>query len=109
MPSELARKSCAACLGGTPPLHGPELARLAAQLPAWTVVEEHHLHRAYRFPDFAAALRFVNQVGAIAEQEQHHPDLALGWGRVEITTYTHSIQGLSENDFILAAKIEALA
>ena len=108
MPSELAQKSCVPCHSGTPPLHGAELARYATQLPAWNVVEEHHLHRAYRFPDFAAALHFVNQVGAIAEREQHHPDIVLGWGRVEITTYTHSIQGLSQNDFILAAKIEAL-
>lgn len=107
MPSELLNKSCAPCHGGTAPLRGAGLAGWLTEVPGWDVVDEHHLHREYRFPDFVAALKFVNQVGAIAEQEQHHPDIGLGWGKVEITSYTHSIQGLSENDFILAAKIEA--
>lgn len=108
MPSELTHKSCAPCERGTPRLRGAELARLAAAIPEWTVVEEHHLQRTYKFPDFAAALQFVNRIGAVAEKEQHHPDLGLGWGRVEVSTHTHSIGGLSENDFILAAKIDEL-
>lgn len=107
MLSSLVLKSCAPCQKGTSPLRGAALTELAAQVPAWRVVDEHHLQRSYKFPDFASALQFVNRVGAIAEQEQHHPDIELGWGRVQIATYTHSISGLSENDFILAAKIEA--
>ena len=107
MASELLRKSCAPCHGGVAPLQGAALAPLLSQVPGWQAVDDHHLQRLYRFADFAAALAFVNRIGAIAEREQHHPDIALGWGRVEVTTYTHAIQGLSENDFILAAKIEA--
>ena len=107
MPSNLAQKSCAPCHGRVAPLKGAALAPFTSQVPAWDVVEDHHLHRFYKFNDFASALRFVNQIGAIAEKAQHHPDIGLGWGRVEVTTYTHSIEGLSENDFILAAKIEA--
>ncbi|MGH9394088.1 MAG: 4a-hydroxytetrahydrobiopterin dehydratase [Terriglobales bacterium] len=109
MPAELQRQSCQPCAAGTPALAGAELERLRAQLPQWQVVDGHHLHREFRFPDFARALAFVNQVGAIAEREGHHPDLELGWGRVSITTFTHSIAGLSRNDFILAAKIDAVA
>lgn len=107
MPSDLVQKSCAPCHIGTPPLRGAVLARFSSHLPAWHVVEEHHLRRDYKFPDFASALRFVNAIGEIAEREQHHPDIELGWGKVGVTTYTHSIGGLSENDFILAAKFDA--
>ena len=104
--SSLASKHCVPCRGGVPPLAGDELRRLAAQLPGWTVVNDHHLTRTFRFPDFAAALAFVNRVGAIAEAEGHHPDLTLSWGRVDVLTYTHKIDGLTESDFILAAKID---
>lgn len=107
MSSELANGTCKPCSGDVAPLKGAALQPLLAQIPGWHVVEEHHLHREYKFPDFVTALAFVNQIGAIAEKEQHHPDLRLGWGKVEVTTYTHSINGLSQNDFILAAKIEA--
>lgn len=103
---ELAQKSCEPCRGGTPPLRGEELTRLEQQLPAWKTVDGHHLRREYRFPDFATALAFVNRIGAIAEHEGHHPDIELGWGRVVVTTFTHKIDGLTESDFILAAKIE---
>jgi 4a-hydroxytetrahydrobiopterin dehydratase len=76
--------------------------------PGWDVVNEHHLHRVYKFPDFKQALDFVNKVGAIAEEQQHHPDIVLGWGKVEITTYSHDVNGLTDRDFRLAAKINEL-
>src|SRR5579872_4585688 len=106
--SDLANKHCVPCKGGTPPLAGAELDQLSAQLPDWKVMEGHHLERAYKFPDFVTALAFVNKIGEVAEREGHHPDLTLGWGRVGVVTYTHSIKGLSESDFILAAKIDQL-
>ncbi len=104
--SELASKSCVPCRGGVPPLSGEPLRKLAAQLPGWEVVSDHHLRRQYTFPDFAGGLVFVNRAGAIAEREGHHPDLCLSWGKVEATIYTHKIQGLTESDFILAAKLD---
>ncbi|HZU23074.1 MAG TPA: 4a-hydroxytetrahydrobiopterin dehydratase [Terriglobales bacterium] len=106
--SNLAAKTCVPCRGGVPPLAGDELRNLQRQLPSWQVVDGHHLHRAYSFPDFKTALEFVNRVGEVAEQQGHHPDIALGWGKVEVTTWTHKIDGLTESDFILAAKIEEL-
>jgi 4a-hydroxytetrahydrobiopterin dehydratase len=106
--SELAGKHCVPCRGGVPALAGKELEDLAKQLPGWQVVDGHHLARTYEFPDFKSALAFVNQVGAVAEQEGHHPNIAFTWGKVEITIYTHKVNGLTESDFILAAKIEQL-
>jgi 4a-hydroxytetrahydrobiopterin dehydratase len=76
--------------------------------PGWDVVNEHHLHRVYKFPDFKQALDFVNKVGAIAEEQQHHPDILLGWGKVEITTYSHDVNGLTDRDVKLASKINEL-
>jgi 4a-hydroxytetrahydrobiopterin dehydratase len=105
----LADKHCVPCRGGVPPLKGQELEAFKAQVAAWQVVDEHHLSKTYTFPDFRAALDFVNRVGAIAEQEGHHPDLYLSWGKVEVRTWTHKIDGLTESDFILAAKIDALS
>jgi 4a-hydroxytetrahydrobiopterin dehydratase len=106
--TDLAQKSCIPCRGGVPPLKGEELARLRAELPAWQVVDEHHLDREFRFPDFAAALAFTNRVGEIAEAEGHHPDIHLAWGKVRVTIWTHKIDGLTESDFILAAKVSTL-
>ena len=106
--SELAAKNCVPCIGGVPPLAGRELETLAMQVPQWTVVNGHHLTRAFKFPDFSQALAFVNKVGAIAEQQGHHPDILLAWGKAEVTTWTHKINGLTESDFILAAKIDKL-
>jgi len=103
--SDLAEKSCVPCRGGVPPLAGKELESLHRQLPDWEVVNGHHLKRAFTFPDFAKALAFVNKVGEIAENEGHHPDIFFTWGKAEITTWTHKIDGLTESDFILAAKI----
>ena len=106
---ELANESCVPCRGGVPPLAGPELAALAAQVPRWRVVDEHHLERTFVFSDFAGALAWVNRIGAEAEAQGHHPELALGWGRVQVQIWTHAIDGLTESDFILAARIDRLA
>lgn len=106
--SELASRACVPCHGGVPRLTSAEVAGYMPQLHAdWTVVAGHHLRRAYKFPNFNGALAFVNRIGAIAEAEGHHPDIALGWGYVEIEIYTHAIDGLSESDFILAAKLDS--
>jgi 4a-hydroxytetrahydrobiopterin dehydratase len=106
--SDLASKTCTPCKGGVPPLQGPELAGLAEQLPLWKVVNNHHITRTFTFTDFKQALAFVNKAGAIAEEQGHHPDILLSWGKAEVTTWTHKINGLTESDFILAAKIDAL-
>jgi len=87
-------------------LKGAALAELQSQLQGWQVVEDHHLARSFAFPDFQTALQFVNRVGAVAEREGHHPDLHLSWGRVDVTIWTHKIGGLTESDFVLAAKID---
>jgi 4a-hydroxytetrahydrobiopterin dehydratase len=106
--SDLASKTCVPCRGGTPPLKGEELDNLWQQIPGWEVVEEHHLRRRFRFKNFREALDFVNRVGELAEEQGHHPDVGFGWGYAEITVYTHKIDGLTESDFILAAKISEL-
>ena len=107
MASGLAQRQCVPCRGGIPPLGGPEAAQLLAQLDGWCVVASHHLEKSYRLDDFAQALALVNRIGAIAEEQGHHPDLLLAWGRVEVKIWTHKIDGLTESDFILAAKCDA--
>ena len=102
--SDLASKTCVPCRGGVPPLAGEELAKLSREVPEWKVVEGHHITRSFKFPDFKEALAFVNKTGAIAEEQGHHPDIFLTWGKADITTWTHKINGLTESDFILAAK-----
>jgi 4a-hydroxytetrahydrobiopterin dehydratase len=104
----LADKKCVPCRGGVPPLAGKELQDLVKQTPQWKAVENHHIAREFKFPDFAQALAFVNKVGAIAEEQGHHPDIFLTWGKAEVKTWTHKINGLTESDFILAAKIDRL-
>jgi len=104
----LADKKCVPCRGGVPPLRGDELAQFSTQLSGWKVVEEHHIEKTFIFPDFRKALDFVNRVGAEAEEQGHHPDLMLAWGKVGVKTFTHKIDGLTESDFILAAKIDRL-
>lgn len=106
--SDLASKTCVPCRGGVPPLKSSQLAALAAQVPQWQIVNEHHLTRNFAFPDFRQALDFVNRVGAIAEEQGHHPNILLTWGHAEITIWTHKIDGLTESDFILAAKIDKM-
>jgi len=106
--TELASKTCVPCKGGTPPLKGEKLDGLRRQLPEWEVVEEHHLRKVFRFKNFREALGFVNRVGELAEEQGHHPDICFGWGRVEISVWTHKIDGLTESDFIFAAKVDTL-
>ena len=104
----LAAKHCIPCRGGVPALAGEELERLQAEVPGWQVVDGHHLWKAFSFPDFLTALVFVNQAAVIAEAEGHHPDLLLAWGKVEVKIWTHKIDGLTESDFILAAKLDQI-
>jgi 4a-hydroxytetrahydrobiopterin dehydratase len=107
---ELAQKNCVPCKGGVPPLKGNDLARLARELGEdWRVVNEHHLEREYKFENFRQALDFTNQVGELAEQQNHHPDIYLAWGRVKLTLWTHKIDGLTESDFVFAAKVNQIA
>ena len=105
----LAKKTCVPCKGGTPPLTAEQIEPLRKQVRNWDVVENHHIRKQLKFPDFLQALNFVNSVAAIAEREDHHPDICFGWGRVEITIWTHKINGLTESDFILAAKIDEVS
>jgi len=106
---DLTAKECVPCRGGVPPLAAGERARLLRQLGHdWRVVDGHHLEKAFAFPDFASALAFTNRVGGLAEREGHHPDIHLAWGKVRITIWTHKIDGLTESDFVLAAKTEQL-
>jgi 4a-hydroxytetrahydrobiopterin dehydratase len=106
--TELADKTCVPCRGGVAPLKGAEFEELSRQVPDWEVVEEHHLRREFRFGNFREALDFVNRVGELAEEQAHHPDIDFGWGRAAVTIFTHKIDGLTESDFILAAKIDRL-
>ncbi|HEV2911798.1 MAG TPA: 4a-hydroxytetrahydrobiopterin dehydratase [Pyrinomonadaceae bacterium] len=106
--SNLSGRQCVPCRGGVPPMRGAEIVALLGELDGWEVIEEHHLLKNYEFRDFREALAFVNRVGQVAEQEGHHPDICFGWGRAEVKIWTHKIDGLTESDFILAAKIDAL-
>ncbi len=108
----LAAKECVPCKGGVSPLHGAALLVLQNHLGpdgnGWKIEREHHLEKEFRFPDFVTALAYVNRVGALAEAQKHHPDVFLAWGRVRITIWTHKIDGLTESDFVFAAKCDQL-
>ena len=104
--SELSSRQCVPCKGGVPALKGDAIKTLLDQLQGWQVVNEHHLLKSYRFADFRESLAFVNRVGELAEEQGHHPDICFGWGQAEISIWTHKIDGLTESDFILAAKID---
>lgn len=110
VPAEsLAKKTCVPCRAGTTPLKGAELEQWIEKLQSgWKVIEEHHLEKEYTFPNFKKGLEFVNKIGEVAEKENHHPDIFLAWGKVKVILWTHKISGLSENDFILAAKCDQL-
>lgn len=104
---DLSKKNCVPCKGGVPPLKGEPLVQLHRQLDkGWKIIDEHHLEKDYLFKNFREALDFTNKIGEIAEQEGHHPDIILSYGKVKIQLWTHKISGLSESDFILAAKYD---
>jgi len=105
----LAEKECVPCKGGVPALKGGELDRLRRELkPEWKIVGEHHLEREFKFKDFREALDFTNRLGTLAEAQGHHPDIYLAWGQVKVTLWTHKIDGLTESDFVMAAKVDQL-
>ena len=105
---ELAERECVPCRGGVPPMKGDDIDKLLGQLSGWQAVNEHHLRKEYRFKNFRGTLDFVNRVGELAESQGHHPDICFGWGKAEVTIWTHKIDGLTESDFVLAAKIDKL-
>lgn len=107
--SLLSKKDCVPCKGDVPPLKGDVLQHLHYQLGnGWEVVKDHHLEKTFPFQDFQTALDFTNKVGAIAEHEGHHPDIHLAWGKVRVVIWTHKINGLTESDFVLAAKVQGI-
>lgn len=107
--SDLADRECIPCKGGVPPLEGEELEELLGRLDNdWEVVDGHRLRKSYRFRNFREALDFTNRVGELAEEQGHHPDIHLSWGRVVLEIWTHKIDGLHESDFVLAAKADRL-
>jgi 4a-hydroxytetrahydrobiopterin dehydratase len=110
-PTRLAALKCIACRGGEPTLSEAEIAELLPHLPQWQVVERNGiplLERIFKFKNFAEALTFTNQIGALAEEQGHHPLLVTEWGRVTVQWWTHVIRGLHKNDFIMAAKTDEL-
>jgi 4a-hydroxytetrahydrobiopterin dehydratase len=102
----LAEKSCIPCRGGVPTLTEDQIKPLASQVDSWHVVNNHHIEKEFKFPDFKTALDFVIRAGTIAEEQGHHPDIFLAWGKAQVKIWTHKIDGLTESDFILAAKID---
>lgn len=104
----LAEKTCIPCRGGVPPLTADEQAPLLKQIPHWDVEDGHHLVRDYKFDSFLSALAFANAAGKIAEEQGHHPEITIGWGHAKVAIWTHKIDGLTESDFILAAKLDQL-
>ena len=107
---DLASRDCIPCKGGVPPLVGEALREISSELGNdWQVVDAHHLEKSFRFESFRDALAFTNRVAELAESVNHHPDIELSWGRVKLTIWTHTIEGLSEADFVWAAKADRLA
>ena len=107
---DLTEKHCLPCEGGVFPLAGEELEPFLKQVPDWMLSgDKFSISKNFIFKDFKDALAFVNKIGAIAEEEGHHPDISFTWGKVEVSLATHAIGGLSENDFILAAKINTIS
>ena len=106
--SDLASQQCVPCRGGVPPMEKDEIEKLLKELDGWEAIKGHHLSKIYKFKDFREALDFVNEVGNLAEEQGHHPDVCFGWGNVDISIWTHKINGLTTSDFVLAAKIDKL-
>ena len=106
----LAQKECIPCKGGVPPLKGQALTDLLAELGhEWQLIDEHHLEKTFKFDDWAKAMAFANKVSDVAEEQNHHPDLYIGWGEVKVKIWSHKIDGLTESDFIFAAKAQQAA
>ena len=106
---DLTKKRCVPCEGGLPPLSATEVHKYLKEVPGWTVADDNKsISRIYKFKDFKEAMAFVNEVADIAEFESHHPDISIHYNKVTLTLATHAIGGLSENDFILAAKIDEI-
>jgi len=109
MSEELASRHCEPCNAETPPIEGEQARRRLGEIDVrWELIDDHHLSACFKFDDFAGALEFTNRVGEIADQEGHHPEICVNWGKAALRIWTHAIDGLSENDFILAAKIDQL-
>lgn len=106
--SQLTEKQCVPCKGGIPPLNSDQTTKLLKEIDGWSIEQGYHLTKTFPFPDFAEALAFVNRVGEMAEEQGHHPDVHLSWGRVKLEVWTHKINGLTESDFIFAAKADEL-
>ena len=104
--SQLAEKKCIPCQGGVPPLEQEKRVAFLAELKNWQIIDDHHLRKSYQFADFTSALSWVNTIGEIAEQENHHPDIELGWGYVHVNIWTHKIDNLTQSDFVFAAKLD---
>ena len=104
---DLTTKKCVPCEAGTLPLEEDKVNELLKQIPTWTL-KDRHLFKKFKFKSFLEAMKFINQIAEIAEQEQHHPDFSVHYNKVEIEIWTHAINGLSENDFIVAAKIDKI-
>jgi 4a-hydroxytetrahydrobiopterin dehydratase len=104
----LSEKDCVPCRGGVPPLPADEVAKYLGQVDGWQVVDNHHLTKTFKLADFKEALAFVNRIGAMAEAQGHHPDIYLAWGQVRVDVWTHKINGLTESDFVFAAKCDVL-
>lgn len=106
--ADLAERQCVPCRRGVPPLAGTEIDELLGELQGWQVIDQHHLQKLYPFKDFRETLTFVNRIGELADAQGHHPDICFGWGKADVTIWTHKINGLTESDFVLAAKIDKL-
>jgi len=107
--TNLSSKNCVPCQGGIPPLSEGEMKKLITNLNTkWKIIDNHHLQRVWKFNDFKKALEFTNLAGEICEEQNHHADFELSWGRVQVNIFTHKIDGLVESDFILAAKFDCL-
>jgi len=106
MASELAEQQCVPCEGGVPPMEKDKAEQMLSQLNGWTIEQQYHLTRTFKFRNFAKALDFVNRVGEIAEDQNHHPDIHLAYGKAKVEVWTHKINGLTESDFVFAAKVD---
>jgi len=109
--SDLSQGQCEACRVGAPTVTQQEREAFSAQIPEWQIVSREgiqRLERSYKFPNFVEALAFTNKIGALAEEQGHHPDLLTSWGRVTVTWWSHKIKGLHRNDFIMAAKTDQI-